>query len=136
MTAAQDLAGALLALVPDDLTLYDGHVPASPTYPYVYALVTLPAAASRAMSTDVHGRLVRAQFTVVAGTADGVRIVAGLLDAALDGARPAADSYSFGRVKLRNARPTEEDRTVTVPATNRPAMYAVLEYEFVASTTG
>lgn len=133
MSAPQALADALLELVPGSLELHDGQVPDKPTYPYVVASIVVPTVAARAMSGDAHGLLVRAQFTVVAGTASGVRIVVGILNDALDGAWPYADGYSVGRLALGNARKTAEDPSVVIQETGLHPMFAVLEYTFTAS---
>ena len=132
--SAQALAAAFLALMPEGVTVHDVQVPDLPTYPYVAVQVRIPTPAGRAISFDRHGVVVRALVTVAAGTAEGVRIVADLVDDAVDGAVPVADGFTFGRVALRNVRVTAQDFSVTIPASKRHPVYAVLEYEFTAAT--
>lgn len=132
--SAQAVAAAFLALFPEGVTVHDVQVPDLPTYPYAAAQVSIPIPAGRAVSFDRQGVVVRARVTIAAGTAEGVRIVSDLVDAALDGAVPTATGYRFGRVGLRNVRETAQDFSVTIPSTKRHPVYAVLEYEFTAAT--
>lgn len=137
--SAVALSDGLLALIPESVTLHDGQVPTVagvvPAPPWVYATITLPEVSARSMARRGHLHTVRARFLVYAGTAPGVRIVADIVDGALEGARPVVAGWRCSPVEQVNIRPAEEDRDVTITGTNRHPMYGVLEYLFTASPT-
>jgi hypothetical protein len=136
VSGAVALTAAVVALEPD-LTIYDGQVTSVagtvPPLPWVLRNVQLPEVAVRAMSRRALLRTVRVRYLVYAGTAAGVRILADILDDALEASTPAAEGWVCSPLERVNSREAVQDPTVTIADTNKHPMFGVLEYVFTAS---
>jgi hypothetical protein len=128
------LTDSLVALLPVELRVYKGTVPAKPVFPYVLVVVSVPDVLERAQSRQnvLHGA--RARCTVVGLTMDSVMIVAPKVAAAMDGALVDPVGWSTGRVESRpNDQWVREDLGVTDTATGSHPLYTVLDFLVTAS---
>lgn len=119
---------AVLALLPDDLRLYRGNVPATPAYPYVLAWSGLGSRDAETLSDDPTERTHRYRMTIAGLTEDSVMIVQDRVRDALDRARVAVPGWSPGRLRLNPLAPVLEDIDVTLTEGRHP-FYAVDEYQ-------
>ena len=130
------VAESVLSLVPG--AVYDGQVVEDgsvPTPPWTHVTISAPDVVERGQARAPHLRVVRVRCLVYGLTADSVRVVSGLVNAALEGARPVVSGYRTSPIEQVNTRAPIEDFEVTVAGTNRHPMFGVLEYLFTMSPT-
>jgi hypothetical protein len=130
---ADALSGALTALV-TGVTVYDGTVPPTPTYPYVLVSGSFPRVSARSQARSVHARQVRARTTIVGTSAGSVLVIAQKVTDQLEHAEIEVPGYVLGRVEsVPNDQPILEDLDVVV--NSRHPQYAVLDWTATASRT-
>jgi len=123
----------LLNLSPP-LTIHQGRVPASPTFPYVLVTGFVPRVSERGVTRVPQGSVAKYRTTVVGTSEASVRVIAGRVTAAVEGAKIAAAGFSVGRVEsLLNDLPILRDDDVSTDSMN--VFYAVLEWQFTISPT-
>lgn len=122
---------ALLDAVPD-LTIYDGRVPAEPSFPYavLYADDGLRGPVSLTLASDQVTMTV--QVTSVGATADAARVVADKVSGALLDVRPSITSRVCWPIRHEGTRPAIEDRDVTIPGTSLHPVYTVDVYRLAS----
>jgi hypothetical protein len=127
------LSGAVSSAVPD-VTVYEGDVPASPSFPYVLLQTSFPAVSERAVNRRVQGRRFTARTTVAGATARSVEVVAEKLSTALEGVRLDVDGWSLGALEsVPNDQPILPDMDVTLPGLNLHPQYLVLDWVVAGS---
>lgn len=121
-------ANALLALLRADpaLVVYDGHVPASPAFPY--CVLYLGWDGARTGLCPVTDRFNgRAQVTSVGANAFAARIVAQRVAAALVDVVPTVPGRTCWPIEHEFGQPAREDRDVHLDGGGHP-VYAVDAY--------
>jgi len=107
-----ELRPAVLALMPSNVTWYEGNVPDEAGFPRVSVTVQLPGVEDRALTRVPQSRWLRASF-IVAGLND--ESLTGIADRVLDafeGARAVADGWVTGPFGLLGHPSTYTDRDV------------------------
>jgi hypothetical protein len=123
----------LLALSPP-LTIHQGKVPASPTFPYVLVAGSVPRVAERGVTRVPQGAVAKYRTTITGTSENSVRIIAARVANAIEGARLDVPGYLVGRVEsLRNDLPIMEDNDVTINSMH--PFYTVLEWQFTVCPT-
>lgn len=127
-------AAAVIALLDAvaDLTVYDGHVPSEPAFPYavVYADNGTRSEVSIGFASDQLSMLV--QVTSVGATADAARIIADKVSTALLDITPTITGRICAPIRLEDTRPAIEDRDVTIPGTGSHPIYGVDVYRLMS----
>lgn len=120
---------ALLTALPS-LTVYDGTVPAKPSFPYVLLMGAIPRVTERGVNRIPQGSVARYRTTLVGLTQDSVRVIAGRVCGALESTRFAAPGYKLGPVgSVPDDLPIWEDTDVTLTGGLHP-QYTVIEWRF------
>lgn len=123
----------LLNLSPP-LTVHQGRVPASPSFPYVLVTGFIPRVSERGVTRVPQGSVAKYRTTIVGTSEASVRVIAGRVTTALEHAKLSELGYSIGRVEsLQNDLPIMEDNDVTVNSMH--PFYTVLEWQFTISPT-
>ena len=128
MSSTRDHWLAFLALLPSDLTVYRGNVPAAPKYPYVLAGMGVGTREAETVSDEPSEHTNRYRITVAGLTEDSVMIVQDRTRDVLDRATPTLPGWSTARLRLNPLTPVLEDLTVSLTEGRHP-FYAVDEYE-------
>lgn len=117
---------ALFAAAAPDLTVYDGHVPALPSYPYAVLYIGWDAERTSmcAVADKFNGR---AQITSVAANARGARIVSKRVAGVLKDVVPVIAGRLCWPIEHDFGLPPREDRDVPIDGIGYP-VYAVDEY--------
>lgn len=127
-------AAAVKALLAAQIIrVYDGQVPASPTYPYAVMWMDGGLRDSE-RSTDELGRAsFRIQITSVGANAEAARIVADKAATALLGVAPTVAGRVSHRIRHESSEPVQDDVAVTIPGTATHPAYAVDVYRWVTT---
>lgn len=128
MSSTKDHWGAVVALLPGDLTVYRGNVPDNPAFPYVLVWAGLSSRDAWGICDDPTDRTNRWRTTIAGLNEDSVMIVQDRVRDALDRAKVAAPGWSPSRLRLNPLAPINEDLTVSLVDGRHP-FYAVDEYE-------
>lgn len=139
---AQDLAGAVKALVPNSVTI-DGTTAAAKVYdtkvtdtrpPGIYFVsnVRIPNVAQRSEAAQPVSVLCKVLVTIGAVTSVAVRDMATAAADALEGVRPVAAGWTTGPLQLRNTRGPDEDTDLTFTS-GATVIYGLLEFDLTAS---
>lgn len=142
---ARDLAAAVKAMLPTSVVVGSGPVAVTtydvstgstraPANSYYVLHVVLPRVLGRSEGASPHGHLTRVRLTSVGRTANAARDLASAAEVALDQARPVADGWLTGPLRLDNVRGPDEDPDVTFTDGAR-AIFAVSEFVLTASRT-
>lgn len=99
---------------------------------YFIVNVGTPAPAGRSEGDSTLGHSRRVRLTCVARTGGVVDAMTRAAETALDRVTVTPDGFGPGVLRLRNARPPQEDPDVTF-TNGATAIYAVLEFELTAS---
>jgi hypothetical protein len=127
-------AVALLALLRGGapaLTVYDGHVPANPTFPYCVLYVGWGGERT-ALTADTDQFNGRAQVTSVGANAEAARIVAQRAAARLLDVVPTVAGRSCWPITLELSQPPREDRDVHINGIGYP-VYVIDEYRLTSN---
>ena len=116
------------------VTVYAGHVPKEPSYPYVYLSSNVPDATERSLGRRATAVQHRFRTTAVGLTDDSVRIIADKVVRILDGSRFNVQGWVLGKMENQpNDQRIQEDRDVTDPDTGVHPQYAVLDWLITGS---
>lgn len=121
---------AVRALIPPTLTVYEGVVPDSPTYPYAVVWGTAGTLDSESLS-DVASTLTLHPYVTVAGLSfDSVCAALDITRAALNRVRPPIAGRVSSRMVQSPQLPIQPDLSVSVTGVGHP-FYAVDAYELI-----
>jgi hypothetical protein len=123
---------AVLELVPADLRLYRGDVPANPAYPYVLAWSGLSSRDAVTLCGQPTNRTHRIRTTIAGLNEDSVMIVQDRVRDALDRAVPQVPGWSREALRLVPLSPVLEDLSVSLTEGRHP-FFTVDEYELVTA---
>jgi len=121
----------LLQAVPN-LTVYDGHVPDEPAFPYAVLYADDGLRGPLALTLTSDQVTMTLQVTSVGATADAARIIADKVSGALLDIRPTVASRACWPIRHESTRPAIEDRDVVIPGTSLHPIYAVDVYRLAS----
>lgn len=110
------LRAAVVALMPSNVTWFEGEVPGSAGYPRVSVTVNVPAVSDRGLSRSAQARRVRVSFVVAGANDAAVHGIAERVLDAFEGKRPVAAGWVCGPFELLGDPNTYTDRDVKVAA--------------------
>lgn len=125
-------APVLALLQATGFTVYDGHVPDSPPYPYAVVFANTPDLTLNSLRHTSGRADLRFQVTSVALSAEGVRIVAKAMQDALTDVTPVVADWITYPIRFVSGQPAREDRDVTDTATNLHPLVVVDSYRLSA----
>lgn len=109
-------------------TIYDGHVPDSPTFPYAVGFTATPDREINSLEHKSNRLDLRFQFNCAGLTAKAAGIVAEGVQAVLLDVTPTVTGWINYPIRFVSGRPAFEDRDVTDPATNLHPLVVVDSY--------
>ena len=127
MSSSSEHWQAVLDLLPPDLRVYQGSVPARPSYPYVLAWMGVSSRDAAALSDEPAERTYRYRITVAGLSELSVMIVQDRVRDVLDRATVTVAGWSPARLRLQPLAPVLEDLNVTLSEGSHP-FYSVDEY--------
>lgn len=128
---------AVLDLLSDlPVTLYEGQVPATPSYPYAVLYMDTGRGSSRQLCGKTNRDTYNFQVTSVGVTDASVRFVVDAVMSRLKDVRPAVTGFRSNPIEHLASVPVRPDRDVTDPDTNLHPMYAVDTFTFVSTPRG
>ncbi len=132
--SAQAHAAAILSLL-STMTVYDGTVPASPSYPYVALYISPLNADDNDITFSSNEQRYDIHLTCVGATAASARVMADKVATALLDKSPTVSGRQCWPLRVAFADRAHEDRDVFIPETATHPLYMVTVYRMVSIPT-
>lgn len=129
---SQPHAAAILARLSGVGTVYDGHVPPNPSYPYAVVWIGSGERDPLDLTTRSVDLDLPIRVTSVGATAAAARITADRVAVALIDAQVSVSGWTCWPIRHDIAQPATEDRDITIPGTGTHPVYIADSYRLHA----